>query len=432
MQSPRQKRAGSRSAAAALAAALLALFPLTTQAGYGVYTHGYGIKSLGYAGLGFVLAEDSYTLASNPAGAVAMGDRVDFGVDYENFDVSIAFEDNLLGPDKRHVSREHHFIIPQAGFARQVSDRLALGATAFFAGVGTDYTDSPFRRFGGDRRVSVGIGQVGASLAAGYLLAPRQSIGISANLSYQVLEVEGLDTFTFGLISEDRDRLSNQGKDGRPGIGFTLGWLGELGPNLTGALSYRSKTWSQRFKEYAGLFPDRGRVDLPGIYGGGLSWAFLPGWAAAVEVQRITYADEAATGNEFRQFLGTERLGSPEGPGFGWRSQNVYKFGLSHQATPRLILRAGFACATDNIPASQTLFGALAPSFLSDHYTLGLTRTLSSRWEVSGYAAVAPREELRGENSIPPLLGGGEANLSSAQFFGGFSFARRFGATPED
>lgn len=396
-------------------------------AGYGVYTHGYGIKSLGYAGMGFILAEDSYTLASNPAGATVMGSRADYGVDYENFDVSVGYENNLLGSNERHLSRQHDFVIPQLGFVREVSDRLAVGATAFFAGVGTDYKDSPYRRFGSAPRASVGIGQVGASLALGYLLTPAQSIGFSANLSYQELEVKGLDVFTFGLLSSDRDHLSNQGKDGRPGIGFTVGWLGALGPQLNAALSYRSKTWSQKFDEYRGLFPDRGRVDLPSIYGGGLAWEFLPGWSAAFEYQRITYAEEAATGNGFTAVIGGGQLGTRDGPGFGWDNQNVYKFGLSHQATERLILRAGYADATRNIPASQTFFGALAPSFLGGHYTLGATWIFTQGWEVSSYAALAPEENLYGEGSIPPLLGGGEANLRSRQFFGGLSFGRRFG-----
>lgn len=400
--------------------------PSPLLAGYGAYTHGYGIKSLGYAGIGFVLPEETYTLASNPAGAVVMGNRNDYGLDYENFDGAVAYEGNLLGPDKRYRSREHHFFVPQIGVSRELSDRWSVGATAFFAGVGTDYKRSPYERFGAAPRAGVGLAMVGASLAAGYLVAPGQAIGISANLAYQELRVQGLDAATFRLISSDPEHLSDQGRDGRPGFGFTLGWLGALGPQLTGGLSYRSKTWTQRYREYAGLFPDRGRVELPAIYGAGLSWEFMPHWAAAFEYQRIEHGEESAFGNRFERVLGGAQLGAKDGPGFGWINQNVYKFGLSQQVSEQLCLRAGYARASANVPPAQTLLSALAPSFLRRHYTLGATWAWRPEWELSGYAAFAPRMDLPGEGSIPPLLAGGEADLHGRQFFFGLSFGRRF------
>lgn len=402
------------------------LLPMDASAGgYGAYTHGYGIKSLGFAGLGFVLAEDTYTLASNPAGAVAMGERFDVGLDYENPHPSASVRGNLLGSDEEYASRARLFFVPQIGASMAVSERASIGATAFFAGFGTDYKRSPFERFGGDSRITLGIAQAGVSAALGYLVAPRHALGLSLNLSYQVIELKGGDVFA--LISQDREHFSNQGKEGSFGAGFTLGWLGAITPELTGALSYRSKTWSQRFDDYAGLLPDRGRFDFPAIYGGGLSWEFVPGWMAAFEFQRVLYAAELATGNEFRDFIFGPRLGSKDGPGFGWNNQNIYKYGLAGQVSPRLILRGGYSHGTPNIPASQTLFGSLGPSFGQQQYTLGSTLRLSARWEVSAYAAYTPKHRLRGEGSIPLLLGGGEIDLESTEYSAGFSLGRTFG-----
>lgn len=238
-------------------------------------------------------------------------------------------------------------------------------------------------------RISLGLAQVGVSTALAYLVAPRQSLGFALNLRYQELALEGADVFA--VISDDRKHFSNQGKDGTLGVGFTLGWLGELSPEVLGALSYRSKTWSQRSKEYAGLLPDRGRFDLPAIYGGGLSWEFVPGWMAAAEFQRVMYASELATGNEFRQLLG------------------------------------GYSYGTQNVPESQTLFGTLAPSFAQRHYTTGGTLRLSAAWEISAYAAFTPKAVLHGRDSIPPLAGGGEVDFKDYQHFAGFSFGRTFG-----
>lgn len=401
------------------------LVPFGAGAGYGAYTHGYGIKSLGFAGLGYVLAEETYTLSSNPAGAVAMGERFDIGLDYETPHPVVRIRENALGPDQEYESSKVHFLIPQIGAVKPITERMSIGATAFFAGLGSEYKQSPYERFGGDRRIGLGLAQLGVSAALGFLVAPRQSLGLALNLSYQELSLKGADVFA--VISEDRRHFSNQGKDGRLGAGFTLGWLGALTPELLGALSYRSKTWTQRFEDYAGLLPEQGRFDLPAMFGGGLSWEFVPGWLAALEFQRVLYSSEVATGNKFRQLLGGERFGSDQGPGFGLRNQNIYKFGLAHELSDRLVLRLGYSYGTQNIPQSQTLFGALAPSFAQHHYTMGTTLRLSADWEMSAYTGLTKKQTLRGRDSIPPVAGGGELDLKGDQYFTGISFGRTFG-----
>src|SRR5688500_883873 len=85
------KRAG-----VCLAASLVAL-PVQGWCGYGAYTHGYGIKSLGFAGIGIVLAEDTFTMSINPANAAALGTRVDFGLDLEMPDAAATVHGNLFG-----------------------------------------------------------------------------------------------------------------------------------------------------------------------------------------------------------------------------------------------------------------------------------------------------------------------------------------------
>ncbi|MGQ0698863.1 MAG: OmpP1/FadL family transporter [Panacagrimonas sp.] len=416
---------GKQVCGSALLLLALALLPGQVCAGHGAYVHGYGIKSLGFGGMGFVLAEDTYTLSSNPAGAIAMGDRYDIGIDYESPHPRVRVRDNALGRDEEYGSSARSFPIPQVGIVTPISERASLGATAFFAGLGTDYRDSPYERFGGDPRVTLSLVQAGTSVAMGFLVAPKQSLGVALNLSYQEVDLKGAGVFA--AISQDREHFSNQGKEGGLGVGLTLGWLGQLTPELLGALSYRTKTFSQRLDDYAGLLPDRGRFDFPAIFGGGLSWEFTPGWMAAIEFQRVLYSSETATGNKFVQLLGGEKLGSADGPGFGWNNQNIYKLGLAYEYSDRLILRAGFSYATLNIPPSQTLLSALAPSFAQRHYTLGATLRLSADWETSAYIGASPKQRLQGSDSIPPLAGGGELDITVSQYFIGFSFGRTFG-----
>lgn len=394
-------------------------------AGYGVYSHGYGIKSLGFAGLAYTLAEDSYTLAQNPAGAAVMGERIDFGLDLEQAVPRATVRDNLRGPDQTSLSTARYFPIPQFGAVKNLSERVSVGTTAFFAGFGSDYKQSPYERFGGDPRITLELAQIGFTNAISVLVAPRQAVGFALNLSYQQLEVKGAQVFA--TLSQDPTHFSNQGKDGSLGVGFTLSWMGAITPGLTGGIGYRSKTWSQRFEEYAGLLPDRGRLDLPEQFGGGLSWEFIPGWIVAGEFQRVFYTSESATGNPFRQIIGSERLGSENGPGFGWKNQNIYRLGFAHKLSEDLTLRAGYIYGTQIKRPSQNLLGALAPLVGKHNYTLGATYRWSADWEVSAYTGVGPRSKIAGEDSIPPLVGGGEVDQECTQYFFGLAFARTFG-----
>lgn len=64
--------------AVALAAALLA--PVLAGATNGYFSHGYGAKSQGMAGVGIALPQDALAAATNPAGTAAVGNRYDLGL----------------------------------------------------------------------------------------------------------------------------------------------------------------------------------------------------------------------------------------------------------------------------------------------------------------------------------------------------------------
>lgn len=64
--------------AVALAAALLA--PVLAGATNGYFSHGYGAKLQGMAGVGIALPQDGLAAATNPAGTAAVGNRYDLGL----------------------------------------------------------------------------------------------------------------------------------------------------------------------------------------------------------------------------------------------------------------------------------------------------------------------------------------------------------------
>lgn len=297
--------------------------------------------------------------------------------------------------------------------------------TGFVAGFGAEYETSPYERFGGSPMASLNLGQAGLSSVVAYAIRPEQNLGFSLNLSYQDVKVEGFDAFA--RVSESPDRFTDQGREGAFGAGFTLGWRGALTPWAQAGVAYRSKTWTQRADEYAGLLPDQGLLELPAIYGAGIAVTAVPEWIVALEFQRVMYASEKALGNGIeRLFEEREDLGSDEGAGFGWNNQNIYKLGLAWHANARTLLRAGYSYGTPVIPRSQTLFNALGPSLDQKHLTLGITLGVAQGWELTGAASKALRNSVRGEDSISGIAGGGEVDIKLRTYSLNISVGRSF------
>ncbi|MGH8517178.1 MAG: OmpP1/FadL family transporter [Panacagrimonas sp.] len=415
---------GRLSAACSL---LLCLMP--AHATLGIFEHGNGIKSCGLGGITYGLGEEAVVLSANPAHAAALGTRYDVGVNVFLPMSTSRIHDNALGPDDQTDNDGRRWYpIPQGGFTRALDDRWTLGMAIYAAGMGPDYARNPYRRFGASPRASLFLTSVGVATALAWQVNPQHALGASLNLGYQSLNVEGVGFFA--PVSSAPDKLSNQGNDGSPTAGFSLGWLWHITPTLQGGFGYRSKSWTPRHREYRGLVPDGGRLELPAIWGAGLAWTPIPDWTLAFDFQRYQFSSEGAFGNRFGELQPPDRLlGDEDGVGFGFDNQNAYKFGIAWKATPALVLRVGYIEATQINQPSETVLGAFGPVTATTHYTFGGTWSFRE-WELSGYAYHSPENTVRGRGSIPAAFGGGEADAIFEGVGAGFSVGRRFGARP--
>ena len=405
-----------------LALALMA--PLSSQSAYGIFAHGQGIESQGMGGIAFTSISETYVAFSNPALLQRVGDRLDLGLDYIWVSATGGIDGNPAGPDDRFkADKVRHFPIPQIGYSKRLSPTVTVGMSAFSAGLGTDFTRSPYERFGAEPRGSLGLVQSGIAFAGAYEPTPGQLIGFSINPAYQVLELKGLQVFA--AASENPDRFSDTGPGEAFGVSFTWAWHGEITPWLNGALSYRTRTFTERIQRYSGLLPDQGRLQSPAVWGGGLSFTLHADWVVAIEGQRVEYASEVGYGHGIARLEAGELFGSDNGPGFGWSDQNVYKLGVSWQATPTLRLMAGGSHATQLIPEEEMFLAILAPGLLRTHYTAGF-RYAFERWQLTGYSAYSPSRFQRGVDSIPDAFGGGDASARIKMHMFGVSLGRNF------
>lgn len=390
----------------------------------GLFEHGNGIQSMGMGGVGYSFSEESMGLSANPAHALLLENRYDVGVDMFISTAVARYRGNAAGPDADFESDGRDFYsIPQAGIVKHLSDRWAIGATVLSAGLGADYDGSPYERFGGAGRTHLTLASSNLVTALAYRIAPAHTVGIGINVGYQVLDAVGLEFLATPDSSVAPSHVTNQGKDGAFTGGFSVGWHARYTPWLAVGLGYRSKSMTQRHEDYRGLVAEGGKLELPAIYGGGLTLTPSTGWTIALEAQRYDYRKQRAFRNGLSQFA-EAKLGDDNGPGFGFNDQEAYKIGVRWQAHPRLALRAGFVHATQVIEETETFFAPLGPVTPTNQYTVGATWKLGT-WDLSGYAFDAGKQTVRGRDSIPAALGGGEADISNKMFGFGFSLGKR-------
>lgn len=398
----------------AIAAALLA--PVVAHGTNGYFSHGYGAKSLGIAGVGIALPQDALAAASNPAGTAAVGDRLDLGLSVFAPRRGGEIAGNAFGPNAGYSGNDKKaFLIPEFGYTRKLSPTTHVGLAVFGnGGMNTGYPSNPYARFGATGKAGVNLEQVFISPSVAYKVSEDHALGAALMLAHQRFKAQGIGIFAG--FSAAPGNVSDQGTDTSNGAGVRLGWTGKVAPALTLGATWASRI-EGRFDKYRGLFADNGGFDIPENFGIGLALQATSNLTLATDLQHIRYSKSGSVGNPVAPLFAGQPLGSANGPGFGWRDVTVLKLGASYRLREDLTVRGGFSYATQPVRSSETFFNILAPGVVQKHLTAGATWTLPGGGELTGYFAHAFSRAVNGANSIPPGLppggfGGGNANVN--------------------
>lgn len=396
------------------------LAPALAQATNGYFSHGYGIKSQGMAGVSIALPQDGLATASNPAGIAYVGNRADVGLAWFKPSRSSRIQGNQFGMDGHYSGNgKKNFLIPELGYVRQLNTKWATGLAIYgHGGMNTDYKSNPFQSVGGQGAAGVNLEQLYFSPSLAFRFTPRHAIGLSVNLAYQRFEAKGLQGFA--QMSQAPGHFSNRGKDSSTGWGLRVGYTGDIAPGLTLGLAYASKTRMGKFHKYKGLFSNQGSFDAPASYGIGLAWQATPRLTLAGDLQRIEYSEIMPVGN----LMSSAPFGSSNGPGFGWRDQTIAKLGISYRANDRLTLRTGYSHASQVIRSSEIMLNILAPGVIKDHFSLGGTWRIGQHGEFSLAYTHAFSRSVKGPLSAMP--GGGQARLKMNQHSLGLAYGWQF------
>ena len=403
----------------------------------GYFAHGYGMKAKGMAGVGIALPQDGLAAATNPAGMVMVGDRLDVGVDWfkPNRGAIVAGTGAGINIDGSYDGNgDSSFLIPEFGYNKMLGRDMSIGVSVYGnGGMNTRYNTSPFAAgnlgaFGGQNPGGVNLEQLFIAPTFAMKLNKEHAIGVSIVMAYQTFGATGLQAFTNPGFSSSAGDVTNKGNDHSTGWGLRVGWTGQVSENVTLGATYASKI-KGKFDAYKGLFAEEGRFDIPENYGIGIAVKATPKLTVAADIQQINYGSVKAVSNTVNCLLGGAgcQLGQSGGPGFGWRDMTAYKLGVSYDYSNDLTLRAGLSTNRQPIPAGQTFFNILAPGVIENHLTLGGTWTLANKNELTLGYMHAFKKTVNGSGSVAATgFGPGEANLHMSQDSLGVAYGIKF------
>ncbi len=421
------------------AALLLALTVSQLEATHGFFMTGHGTKSIGMGGIAAAYAQDSLVAATNPAGMVRLGNRADIGLhilapkrkySYTGSDASVGCHEKVDQSECEITSDTSVFAMGHAGINYMFTKDDAFGVSFFQNGwMNTNYPENNV--------VFAGTGLVGDNVRKEkncdpcgdplglnlmqWVIAPTYShifrshesfdhtIGIAPLIGIQAFKTKGLHRLVMEEQTEFNTEcpkplcsvlpchVTNRNHDMAGGIGVQAGWTGRMWDHYHFGFSYASKVFMSKLKAYRGFLADDGKFHMPAHLSAGFAVSHLvQGLIFGFDYQRIFYGDIKALGNPFeRAGLKTGAceqrcFGEARGPGFGWKSTSVFKFGASFQVCESWIFRVGASHnrfpfkrkRNKNLPPEETDFACetteadlniLMPATVENHVTLGFS-----------------------------------------------------------
>jgi long-chain fatty acid transport protein len=395
----------------------------------GYFSHGYSTKEKGLAGAGTAYSQDAMAAATNPAGMVFVGERMDIGVALFSpspRSYTVTGTPSPAGfinaaPNVKVESDRDFFLIPHFGYNWQLNNDSTVGISIYGnGGMNTEYpaAATPFGAGTfGEGTTGVNLEQVFVNTSFAKLINAKHAFGASFILAAQRFSAQGVANFA--PFSLDPNNLSGNRHSYSYGAGLKFGYQGEITKGIRLGASYQSKISMGEFDEYKGLFAESGDFDIPSTYSLGISFDVGPSGVIVADIQQINYSDVAAISNPISRLTdgscvpsapfspnpsatGTGCLGGPSGAGFGWEDMTIFKIGYQIDVGDNTY-RVGYSHADQPIPDSETLFNVLAPAVIEDHITAGMTMKIGGNQEFNIAGMYAPNNSVKGDN---PFDGG--------------------------
>jgi long-chain fatty acid transport protein len=354
------------------------------EARVGTWDIGYGTKAKGMGGLAVALPQDSLVGAINPAGMSWLDDRQDIGME-------------LLIPPRVYTTQggsngtalyrgyPQFKFIPHAGMINTLNDNSAWGVSVYTAGGQTVYRRNNIVASGGQprsKKLGLELTQLFTSFNYSYSITPYQSVGASLIWASQLLRIRGLFGFDTPTRSVAPGSVTNRNWDTGNGVGFRVGYMGNVLPRVILGASYTTKISMTPMTRYKGIVTDGGKLDIPAILAAGVTYRYSDRTNIGFEWQKIFYRDLPLWHNSFKKYVvagGTELAGARNGPGFGWNNLDVYKAGIDFAYNQTWTFRSGWTLSRPPYPNTELDVNVLTQNLGRHHLTLGTTFHLGNQ-----------------------------------------------------
>ena len=430
----------------------------------GYFTHGKSIIEKAQSGAGIAQVNTNFGLNLNPAqlnsseqvsgfeiGTVLFSPSREYSVTGQPSVPVGTFCGNQcpfsIGNGSQTITSDNElFLIPQFGVRYQLDDVSHVNFS-FFAngGMNSEYeggsaqlapegTSIKLDGTFGDDTTGVDLAQIFTVLTySRNVFNDNLAIGASVFYAYQQIEIKGLKNFAG--FSTNPMALSEEGLDSSNGIGWRLGGQYKVTSTFNVAATYQAKVSMSRFDNYAGLFAQQGKFDIPSSWTLGLAYKTSQKSELLFDFQTINYSEVASVANSISQLtngscmptpqggVGVGCLGGEQGAGFGWQDMDIYKLAYKVDYSEQLTLRVGVSKTEQPIAKQEVLFAILTPAVIEYHYTLGASYQLASKNYLHLSLMYAPENSLSDQNNFDPNQ---EITVAMSQLELGFSYQARW------
>ncbi|AEG51493.1 membrane protein involved in aromatic hydrocarbon degradation [Sphingobium chlorophenolicum L-1] len=370
-------------------------FPAQATDGY--YLTGANARATGMGGVGIALPAGPEAATINPAGAAFVENGFEIGVRLLMLETRTS---NLFVPGN-NVAADQYQPIPDFGINYHLNDKVTLAVTSFGGGLGQSYSQ-PFLPGMGFSKERANFIQAGISPTVALKVRDNLSIGVGLGLVNEFFRARGVIVPT----PQGPTQLPNHGWSQAFGVGGRFGVLWKPVPTLAVGATYMTKVRMSRLKGYdedllAGLGES---IDMPSQIGAGIS---------VKPNARLTL------GFDFLRTYWSDVKAFSEQAGFGWRDNNIYKFGAAYDLLPGFTVRAGTSLARRHFGSDFLLANVNTPGTSSKSLTFGFTKRVGEKDEISFSADYELNGKVEGTGHAQGTV------LRSRYGFAGVSFTHR-------
>ncbi len=387
-----------------------------------------GAKALGMGITGVAYPQDSFTTIYNPAGMAEIGDRFDVEASYVRTRGRGEIRNNANPLFNGSFNAMHKKDFPGGSFSvnKQFLRNFSIGLTTYGVAVQKTTYRPALLIFGQGKKTGFDYAHLVLATTLAMKVHPCHSFGISFDYRLHRLKSDGLQNADTPEVTAFPGHVTNRGYNYASGIGVSFGWLGHFTRYLSLGIFYTPKTYMDNFNKYKGSLADKARFHFPSIARLGIAFTPLSNLAFTFDFEHIYWrnANRAVRNPVFpNTFL--YKLGTKNAPGFGWRDQNIYRFGVAYGINDQWTLRAGYDYGRSPT-TKKNAFPNLLVLYIIEHIaTLGTTYAWDCK-ELSFYFQHGFENKLHGRRSIPTTVGGGDAKLKASINFFGITYGQYF------